>query len=144
MAIWLSLAAPAAAVAQSAGDDQYVDPLAGQDAPQQQQQQPSQGSQGPAPQAQGSETLAPTQTGAGSAPSGSSGARPTLPRTGLAAGLLAGIGALLVLGGRGLGRLGRPRRTRRPRYASSSAPHLEGRYSTSDWNDLLRAMSERR
>ncbi len=104
------LAVPATTLAQSAGDDQYSDPLAGSEQPSSQGQgQPQSGSgQGsPAPQ-----TSAPTQ----SAPSGSTqagteagaaSAGDALPRTGLNVVLLFAAAAPLLLGGFALHRVSR-------------------------------------
>ena len=94
--------APGAALAQSggAGDDQYVDPLGG--GSQQQQQSGGSNSAGgsstgpalsnsPALSAQASPTTAPS--------SSSSASAQTLPRTGADAGVVAAIGAALLLAG---------------------------------------------
>jgi LPXTG-motif cell wall-anchored protein len=94
--------APGAALAQSggAGDDQYVDPLGG--GSQQQQQSGGSNSSGgssngpalsnsPALSAQASPTTAPS--------SSSSASAQTLPRTGADAGVVAAIGAALLLAG---------------------------------------------
>jgi hypothetical protein len=94
------LAVPAAALAQSAGDEQYVDPFQGgeeqpaqppQEAPQEAPAPPTE----PAPAApatssgqEGQVTAAPVQTGS-----------PTLPRTGLPAVLLLSAGYALLLAG---------------------------------------------
>jgi hypothetical protein len=99
----VALALPGLAAAQSAGDEQYADPLAGDNAPsqdtdrgaaqqQQQQQQPVQTppSADPAPQATGTQPPA--------EPAGDSG-RGSLPVTGLPAVVLAAAGGLLLLGG---------------------------------------------
>ena len=86
------LAVPSAALAQSAGDEQYADPF---DQP---QQEPS-GSQGePAPEpapapAESSQTAAAPQAEVEAT------ASQTLPRTGLPVALLAGAGGLLLSGG---------------------------------------------
>jgi hypothetical protein len=88
------LALPAAGLAQSAGDEQYEDPFGEVEEP-----SGSQGNPEPAPQpepapAQNNDSLGTSepevteQTGA-----------PTLPATGLPAGLLAGTGALLLAAG---------------------------------------------
>lgn len=101
------LSVPAAALAQSAGDEQYVDPFQGgeqqqpeapreapQEAPQEAPAQPAQPAE-PAPAAPaapagetGEVTAAPTQTEA-----------PTLPRTGFPALLILSAGYALLLAG---------------------------------------------
>jgi hypothetical protein len=87
------LALPSAALAQSAGDEQYSDPFS-----QSEQQSDSQG-QGP----QTSEPTAPAQTTQTSqAPAETAqdpAPGPSLPATGLPIGLLAGTGLFLLAGG---------------------------------------------
>ena len=97
----LSLAAfmlvlPSAALAQSAGDEQYADPFGQVEEPNSGQDQ---GAQAPATPAQ---TTTPT-TGVDPAVA-SQETGPTLPRTGLPAVLLAGTGALLLGAGTSLRR----------------------------------------
>ena len=96
--------APGAAFAQSggAGDDQYVDPLGG--GSQQQQQQNSggsgnsgSGSNGPALSNTPALSAQASPTTTSSAPAASSAQ--TLPRTGVDAGVVAAIGAALLLAG---------------------------------------------
>ena len=85
----LALALPSAAVAQSAGDEQYSDPFGQVDQP---SDSPDQGTQEQAPApAQSDQTVSATQTQAVQQTDA-----PTLPATGLPAGLLAGTGALLL------------------------------------------------
>jgi hypothetical protein len=93
----LLLALPGLAAAQSAGDDQYFDPLAGEtpanDSP---------ASSNPAPDASSPSSGTPSQpastpTASPSATSGSAGQ--TLPATGFSVGLMAAVGALMVLMG---------------------------------------------
>ena len=104
------LASPATALGQSAGDDQYGDPLGGSAPP------PSSGGAGGNP---GSGSASGSGSGSGSGgSSGSAGAaaaegartpestataaaerREELPRTGFDAGLAAGLGALMLAGG---------------------------------------------
>jgi hypothetical protein len=91
------LALPAAALAQSAGDEQYVDPFqGGQEQPAQPPQEapaapsePAPAEPAPAtPSTQGEVTTAPAQTEA-----------PTLPRTGLPVVLILSAGYALMLAG---------------------------------------------
>jgi hypothetical protein len=100
----LLLAAPASAFAQSAGDEQYEDPFAGQD----QQEQPAAPAPTaepapaqPAPAAPAPAPAAPSQApGAAPAPAADPAAQPAeLPRTGLDAGLVLALGAVLLAGG---------------------------------------------
>jgi hypothetical protein len=98
------LALPAAAMAQSAGDEQYVDPFQGGE------EQPSQAPQDEpqaAPQEAPAEPTAPAPA-APAAPSGEEGevtaapaqtTAPTLPRTGLPVALLLSAGYALLLAG---------------------------------------------
>jgi hypothetical protein len=95
---------PAAALAQSAGDEQYVDPFQGGEeqpsqAPQEEPQapppevpaqpaEPAPAAPAPPPVEEGSVTAAPTQT-----------ASPTLPRTGFPVALLLPAGYALLLAG---------------------------------------------
>ncbi len=91
------LVLPSAALAQSAGDEQYADPF-GQTG----DQGGSDGQQAQAPEAE------PTQSDDAlgqSEPEIAQAAAPTLPATGLPAALLAGSGALLLAGGTTLRRL---------------------------------------
>ena len=104
-AIAAALAAPAGALAQSAGDDQYTDPFGNEPAtPQPAPQQPS---TPPASGAEGSTATADTEIAPSATDAqadGESGA--TLPVTGLPVVALAGAGIVLLLGGAGLRRLG--------------------------------------
>jgi LPXTG-motif cell wall-anchored protein len=95
--------APGAAFAQSggAGDDQYVDPLGG--GSQQQQQQSggsnSSGSSSNGPALSNSPALSAQASPTTAASSSSSPSAQTLPRTGADAGVVAAIGAALLLAG---------------------------------------------
>jgi pyruvate dehydrogenase E2 component (dihydrolipoamide acetyltransferase) len=106
------LAVPAAAMAQSAGDEQYVDPFQGGE--EQPSQAPEETPQAPPPEApaQPAEPApaapAPAEPAAPAAPSGEAGevttaptqtAAPTLPRTGFPVALLLPAGAALLLAG---------------------------------------------
>jgi hypothetical protein len=96
------LALPSAALAQSAGDEQYADPF-GQvkdDGGSQGQQDQAPAQSAPAAPAQ---TATPTAT-ADEAVAPQDAGGPTLPRTGLPAALLAGTGALLLGAGGSLRR----------------------------------------
>jgi hypothetical protein len=92
------LALPCAALAQSAGDEQYADPFGQVQDPNsgqgQQSQAPAQSAPAPATQTTGADQSVASQETAG----------PTLPRTGLPAVLLAGTGALLLGAGTSLRR----------------------------------------
>jgi LPXTG-motif cell wall-anchored protein len=97
-ALVLALTAPAAALGQGAGDDQYTDPFgSGQnDSGDQPAQNPE------APTSSGDEPAAapaPAPTAAATAPEASSAGQAQLPYTGSDAGLLALTGALLLAGG---------------------------------------------
>lgn len=88
-------------MAQNAGDEQYADPFGQTEEPSGAQGDEPSDTQGqePAPPA---EPVAPAQEQAVAA---QDTAAPTLPRTGLPAHLLAGVGALLVAAGSTLRRL---------------------------------------
>jgi hypothetical protein len=105
------LAAPAVALGQSAGDEQYTDPFQGGDGGGQEQpaQQPSEPPQQPsepppsepvepAPGGNGTAEAAPSAEPAPSAEAAQE-ASPTLPRTGLPVLILATIGYVLLLAG---------------------------------------------
>jgi hypothetical protein len=96
------LALPSAALAQSAGDEQYADPFGqvkdGGGGNGQQNQAPAQSAPAPAAPAQ---TATPT---ADQAVASQDTAAPTLPRTGLPAWYLALYGAVLLLAGTALRR----------------------------------------
>jgi hypothetical protein len=99
------LALPSAALAQSAGDEQYADPFGQVDQPSGSQgegdQTPSEPAPAPAPApSDGSGEVA----GATQTPVVQQTDAPTLPATGLPAGLLAGAGALLLTAGTALRR----------------------------------------
>lgn len=88
------LAVPSAALAQSAGDEQYADPFEQPQKPSGSQEEPAQTpAPTPAP-AQGGDTSAATETQVVQQTDA-----PTLPATGLPVGLLAGTGALLLAAG---------------------------------------------
>ena len=97
----LVAAGPAApsAIAQSAGDDQYEDPFAGQDPePDQTQEEPE--TPAPAPDESTPATPAPTEsTPPAPAAEPASSQQPELPRTGLDAAPILAIGAVLLGGG---------------------------------------------
>jgi hypothetical protein len=93
------LSMPSAALAQSAGDEQYSDPFGGTEEPSGSQDQPA---DAPAAEPAPAEPAAPTTSGGEATASQQSG--PTLPTTGLPAAALAGAGALLLAGGTGLRR----------------------------------------
>ena len=98
----LLLAAPAPALAQSAGDDQYEDPFAGQGDPSGSGGEPTQPSQ-PAAPAPDTSTAPPAEGGAEAGASAGAGeARAELPRTGAEAVLVALLGSGLLLAGTGL------------------------------------------
>ncbi len=102
-------AVPATALAQSAGDDQYSDPLAGSEQPSTQQGQQQQSNSG-TPQ---SSEPAPTQSApvtpaqSGTAANGAESGDDSLPRTGLDVVLLFAAAAPLLLGGFALRRVAR-------------------------------------
>jgi hypothetical protein len=88
------LALPSAAFAQSAGDEQYSDPFGQTDQPNGTQDQPAEApATAPAP-AQSGAALGDSQAEVAQATS-----VPTLPATGLPAGLLAAAGGLLLASG---------------------------------------------
>ena len=89
------LALPPAALAQSAGDEQYADPFGEVEEPSGSQPAPEPApAPAPAePAASGEEAVVSQETDA-----------PALPATGLPAGVLAGAGAVLLAGGAGLRR----------------------------------------
>jgi hypothetical protein len=88
------LALPSAALAQSAGDEQYADPFGQVDEPNESQGEPAQTPEA-APAPAPAEPAAPAEQAVAS----QEAAAPTLPATGLPAGLLAGTGALLLAAG---------------------------------------------
>lgn len=94
------LAAPATAVAQSAGDEQYQDPFGGSQSQEPDDQGTSSPSATPSPSAgaTGDATATPTAAPV-AATSQSAPAAQQLPRTGDDAGLLALGGAVLLAGG---------------------------------------------
>jgi hypothetical protein len=96
------LALPAAATAQSAGDEQYADPF-------EQTDQPGGSQEQPAPEPQPAPAPAPAAPAAPAAPeeqvvASQQADAPTLPATGLPALPVAGAGALLFAGGAALRR----------------------------------------
>ena len=100
----LALGVPAPALAQSVGDEQYRDPFAGEEQPQ------DDGTEDTAPAAP---TPAPAPAPAPAAPTGSAPVEPTattagtLPRTGAEAAWVAAAGLLMIAGGIGLRRTAR-------------------------------------
>ena len=89
------LAGAPAALAQSAGDEQYSDPFG-------QQGQPNGGGQGEAPTGSAPTDAAPADAAPATTaaqPVASQDAGPTLPTTGFPAGVLAGMGALMLAAG---------------------------------------------
>jgi hypothetical protein len=95
------LAVPAAALAQSAGDDQYSDPFGDVDQPTQDQ---GSANESPAPAAEPTSQAPAAESGA-AADQGTGG---TLPRTGFPAALSALFGALLVGAGISMRRRAQP------------------------------------
>jgi hypothetical protein len=93
------LALPCAALAQSAGDEQYADPFG-----QVQDPNSGQGQQSQAPAQSAPAPATATQTTGADQSVASQETGPTLPRTGLPAVLLAGTGALLFGAGTSLRR----------------------------------------
>jgi LPXTG-motif cell wall-anchored protein len=102
-ALAASLALPSAALAQSAGDDQYTDPFSGQEAPAQGDNGGSQGDSGsaPPPASGGDAGTAPAQEAPPAEGGNGEAAGETLPRTGPPepVPLLAAAGCALLLGG---------------------------------------------
>jgi hypothetical protein len=92
------LALPSAALAQSAGDEQYADPFGQVDEPSGSQ---GEGEPAPAPEPTPAPAPAPSDEVAGATQTDvvQQTDAPTLPATGLPAGLLAGTGALLLAAG---------------------------------------------
>ena len=91
------LAAPAAAVGQSAGDDQYQDPFAGED---QSQSQPDPEPAEPQPEPAPADPAAPAAEAPAAAPAQAPAGQPAqLPYTGFDAGLIVLAGAVLLAGG---------------------------------------------
>ena len=100
------LVLPSAALAQSAGDEQYADPFGPVEEPNRSQGEPTQApeaTQEPAPAQTPAPAPAPAQGGDTGAAAETQVAQqtdaPTLPATGLPVGLLAGTGALLLAAG---------------------------------------------
>jgi hypothetical protein len=95
------LLVPSAAMAQSAGDEQYADPFGEVEEPQGSQEEPA------APAEPAPAEPAPAETGvpAEEAVASQQADAPRLPATGLPAGLLAGAGAALFAAGGALRRL---------------------------------------
>jgi hypothetical protein len=85
------LAGAPAALAQSAGDEQYSDPFG--------QQGQLNGGQGEAPTGSAPTDAAPAPATTAAQPVASQDAGPTLPATGFPAGVLAGMGALMLAAG---------------------------------------------
>jgi hypothetical protein len=106
IALLAALAVPGAAFGQSAGDEQYSDPFAGEDQQQQQNQQPPQQEQQPAPQpAAPAEPVeqpaapAPSDSSAEAAAAPAQSSDPSLPVTGLPALTLLALGAGMLASG---------------------------------------------
>lgn len=97
----LAVSAPGSALAQSAGDDQYRDPFAGQDSGGQEQAEEPTDTGSSTPVAPSEPTTAPTAAPSSAETSG------TLPYTGLPAALVSGAGLLLLAAGFGLRRASR-------------------------------------
>jgi hypothetical protein len=100
------LAAPAAALAQSAGDEQYTDPFQGADEP----SQNNGGSNGSGAPGTDTTVSAPASgaEGAPAADAGSGSGSGALPLTGFPAALSATLGALLLLMGASMWRRAQP------------------------------------
>jgi hypothetical protein len=100
LVVALALALPPAALADSAGDNQYQDPFSNAPSQPKQNKTPSSGTQGsgttqtPAPAPP--ESAAPTQTSAATAAAATPSGSDTLPRTGFPLVPVAAIGAALV------------------------------------------------
>jgi hypothetical protein len=90
------LAVPSAALAQSAGDEQYADPFEQPQEPRESQEEPAPAPEPAAAPAESSEAAAATTTQTEAVQPTDSA---TLPATGLPAALLAGAGGLLLTGG---------------------------------------------
>lgn len=102
LAVALACAAPAAALAQNAGDEQYADPFGKVEG------KKKSGAGGGQQGSSGQGASTPSQQPAQSAPSTSQptvSSSQTLPRTGLPAGLLAAAGMVLLAAGTGLRRV---------------------------------------
>jgi hypothetical protein len=95
------LALPSAALAQSAGDEQYADPFGEVEEPSGSQEEPAAPAE-PTPAPAPAETGVPAEQAVASQETGA----PTLPATGLPAGLMAGAGAALFAAGGALRRRG--------------------------------------
>ena len=93
------LLVPSAAMAQSAGDEQYADPFGEVEEPSGSQEEPA-AQEEPAPAPAPAETGVPAEEAVASQETGA----PTLPATGLPVGLMAGAGAALVAAGGALRR----------------------------------------
>jgi LPXTG-motif cell wall-anchored protein len=96
LAVAALLAAPGAAGAQNAGDDQYQDPFAGEE--QEQTQQPEQEPAAPAQEPAAPEAQAPPADAAPAAPA-QPGQPAQLPYTGSDAAVLLAAGTVLLAGG---------------------------------------------
>ncbi|HET8822516.1 MAG TPA: hypothetical protein VFM57_13285 [Thermoleophilaceae bacterium] len=93
------LLVPSAAMAQSAGDEQYADPFGEVEEPSGSQEEPA-APEEPAPAPAPAETAVPAEEVLASQETGAH----TLPATGLPVGLMAGAGAALVAAGGALRR----------------------------------------
>ena len=103
LALLAALAVPGAAFGQSAGDEQYSDPFAGEDQQQQnqqqQQQQQAQQPEAPAQPVEQSATPAPADSSAEEATAPTESSDPSLPVTGLPALTLFVLGAGMLASG---------------------------------------------
>jgi len=110
LACALTLALPSAALAQSAGDNQYQDPFSGQSPSSSQPKAPSGGGNSQVQaQAQASPAGSTTATQSQSSQSGQAAQGETLPRTGFEAFLPLAYGLVLLLSGAALRRGARSR-----------------------------------
>jgi hypothetical protein len=101
LAATIALAAPAAALAQNAGDEQYADPFGKVE---KKKQSSGGGQQGSSGQGASTPSQQPTQAAQSSGSGSTATSSQTLPRTGLPAGLLAAAGLALLGSGAALRR----------------------------------------
>ncbi|MGH2763883.1 MAG: hypothetical protein ACRDLD_15115 [Thermoleophilaceae bacterium] len=102
LALVVALALPAGATAQSAGDEQYADPFAPSEQPQQPAPPPSAPAPAPSGEVDDQVDVEPAAPAAGVAQTDPSG---TLPRTGFPAALALAAGWWMLLGGLALRRV---------------------------------------
>jgi LPXTG-motif cell wall-anchored protein len=107
LAAAIVLSFPAAAMGQSAGDEQYRDPFAGQEDQPQDDGTTGQGNPAPAPAPAPTTTTAPTGSTTTTTAEPVATTAGTLPRTGSAGAWVAGFGLLLIAAGAGLRRTAR-------------------------------------